>query len=197
MRLKTERFVIIISPLFFAVITALLTFSADMTVITALASSILHECGHLIMLLSFNCEIKSITLSFYGMRILRQGEIKLGLKKEIAVCLAGVTVNFFLFVAFLLLYILFKNQLLLKISAVNLILGAFNSLPVFYLDGGRALLGVLECRYDVDRSEKILRIVSFSVLVPILVFGIILYLKSGNFTLLICCVYILFSSFAK
>ena len=196
MKIQTDRFDLILSPLFFAVITLLLTFSVDSTVLIALISSILHEYGHLLVLLKLGCEIKSVTLSFYGMKILRQGETKLDLKKEITVCLAGVTVNFFLCVLSFLFGFIFESQLLIKIFSVNLILGIFNSLPVFSLDGGRAFLNLLECRFDIIKSEKILRIISFVFLGFITVSGIILFIKNGNFTLLVCCIYILFSYFA-
>ncbi len=197
MKKQTKYFLLEISPLFFACIALLMTFSVDSTVLIALLSSALHECGHLAVLLYFGSEIKSVTLSFYGMKIVRQGEMTLSFKKETAVCLAGVAVNLTLFFIFLILNILFKKPFFIKISAVNLILGAFNSLPVFSFDGGRVLECVLKNRYDLEKSERILKKVSVLTILPITAFGIFLFIKNGNFTLLLCAVYMLVSSILK
>jgi len=194
MRIKTDYFLLIISPLFFTVVTLLLTFSVDSTVIIALVSSVLHECGHLIMLLHFGCEVKSVTLSFYGMKILRKNEMQLRFSREIAVCLAGVTVNFAVCLLCLLLHLFISGELLLKISAVNLILGLFNILPVYSLDGSRAMECILKSRLEFSKSEKIMKTVCAFTLVPVFLFSIFLIQKNGNFTLFLCAIYLLITA---
>jgi stage IV sporulation protein FB len=190
--MKTE---IRISPLFFAVIAFLLVMQSDGTVTVALVSSIFHECGHLAVCLFFGSRIKSITLSFYGMKIIRQNELELSFFKEIAVSLAGVAVNFSVCIAFLVLYAVFPQQVFQKVAAVNFLLGFFNCLPVFSLDGGRAFLYFLNLRYPYEKSEKILKIISAVIIVPVFFFGIILSVCNRNFTLLICALYLAAGSF--
>ena len=197
MRIRTKYFLLYVSPLFFAVITALLTFPTASAVLFSLIISVLHECGHLALLIFYGCGIKSVTLSYYGMKILRQDEMKLSLKKEIAVCLAGVTVNFFLSAVFAVLYYAAGNETALKISYISLILGLFNLLPFFSSDGGRALGAFLEYKYGLTESEKALKVISFSTLIPVTASGVFLLVKNGNFTLLICSLYMLISFAAK
>ena len=197
MDLRTNRFLIHISPLFFAAVTLLFTVSENRTVLIALASSVLHECGHLALLLYFGCKIKSVTLSFYGMRLIRENEMELDFSRETAVCIAGVTVNFVIFSVFLVAYAALKKQILIEISAVNLVLALFNFLPVYFLDGGRVLECLLKSRFDLEKSEKILNAVSVSALLPVYASGVILYAKNGNFTLLLCAAYLTAASLIK
>ena len=195
MRIRTDCFTLIISPLFFIVVTLLLTLSSDSTVIIALFSSVLHECGHLFALMHYGSEIKSVTLSFYGMKIIRENEMSLRFSKEIAVCLAGVTVNFILCFLFFFLHLFFDKTLLLKVFAVNLVLGVFNALPVYSLDGGRAVLCILKSRFEITKCERIMKIISALTLIPVLALSAFLLFNNGNFTLFLCSVYLLISSF--
>ena len=196
MKIKTKHFLLVLSPLFFAVITLLLTFSVDSVVIITLLSSVLHELGHLILLVKYGCKIKSVTLSYYGMKIIRENEISLDFGKEIAVCLSGVTVNLVISILFTVFYLTFKNQFLLKVSVVNLILGLFNLLPVGLLDGARALSCFLKYRFDLSKSEKMLKAISICVLIPIIILSFFLLKLNGNFTLLICSVYLAVSTYS-
>ena len=126
---------------------------------------------------------------------IRENEISLGFKKEIAVCLAGVTVNFLLCVLLFLAHLKINSPLLINASAVNLILGLFNSLPVGNLDGGRAFGFYLNERLSQRQCEAVLKITSAAILIPVFLFGIFIMYSKGNFTLLICCLYLVFSSF--
>ena len=197
MDIKTGKFPIHISPLFFASVTLLFTVSENRTVLIALVSSVLHECGHLALLLFFGCKIRSVTLSFYGMKLVRENETELDFSRETAVCIAGVTVNFIIFSVFLAAYAVFGKKVFIEISAVNLVLALFNFLPVFFLDGGRVLECLLKSRFELEKSEKILNAVSVVSLLPVYAAGIFLFVKKGNFTLLLCAVYLTAASLIK
>ena len=83
--------------------------------------SILHELGHIIMLLIFGARPTLIKLSFYGIGM--KYEKHLSKIKELFVLLCGPAVN-------LALYIFFGNE-------INLMLFLLNMFPVTPLDGGR------------------------------------------------------------
>lgn len=85
--------------------------------------SILHELGHIIMLLIFGARPTLIKLSFYGIGM--KYEKNLSKIKELFVLLCGPAVN-------LALFIFFGNE-------INLMLFLLNMFPVVPLDGGRAL----------------------------------------------------------
>ena len=85
--------------------------------------SILHELGHIIMLLVFGARPTLIKLSFYGIGM--KYEKHLSKIKELFVLLCGPAVN-------LALFVLFGNE-------INLMLFLLNMFPVVPLDGGRIL----------------------------------------------------------
>ena len=85
--------------------------------------SVLHELGHIIMLLIFGARPTLIKLSFYGMGM--KYEKHLSKIKELFVLLCGPAVN-------LALFAFFGNE-------INLMLFLLNMFPVVPLDGGRIL----------------------------------------------------------
>ena len=85
--------------------------------------SILHELGHIFMLLIFGARPTLIKLSFYGIGM--KYEKQLSKAKELFVLLCGPAVN-------LALFVIYKNE-------INLMLFLLNMFPAAPLDGGRAL----------------------------------------------------------
>ena len=85
--------------------------------------SVLHELGHISMLLIFGARPTRIKLSFYGIGM--KYEKHLSKLKELIVLLCGPAVN-------LALYVFYGNE-------INLMLFLLNTFPVVPLDGGRAL----------------------------------------------------------
>ena len=85
--------------------------------------SVLHELGHIIMLLIFGARPTLIKLSFYGIGM--KYEKHLSKVKELFVLLCGPAVN-------LALFVFFGNE-------INLMLFLLNMFPVVPLDGGRIL----------------------------------------------------------
>jgi len=106
--------------------------------------------------------------------------------------------NFFLLFVFVLLYAFYSKDIFLKMAAINLIIGLFNIMPVFSLDGGRALESLLLERLPSDKSEKIITAVSVIFLVPMTFFGFYILIKSGyNFTFLAISIYLSVMLFIK
>ena len=85
--------------------------------------SVLHELGHIIMLVIFGARPTLIKLSFYGIGM--KYEKQLSKVKELFVLLCGPAVN-------LALFVFFGNE-------INLMLFLLNMFPVVPLDGGRIL----------------------------------------------------------
>lgn len=85
--------------------------------------SVLHELGHIIMLLIFGARPTLIKLSFYGIGM--KFDEHLSKVKELFVLLCGPAVN-------LALFVIFRNE-------INLMLFLLNIFPVVPLDGGRAV----------------------------------------------------------
>ena len=122
-------------------------------------SLILHELGHSVIALRYKIPVVSITLFFFGglARIARDPETAL---QEFNIAIAGPIVSFMLGAAFMGIYAVAPSGPLqlaaLYLSEINLILGAFNLLPGFPMDGGRVLRAIVwGITKNFDRATQI------------------------------------------
>lgn len=122
-------------------------------------SLILHELGHSVIALRYKIPVVSITLFFFGglARIARDPQTAL---QEFNIAIAGPIVSFILGAVFLGVYAIAPRGVLqlaaLYLSEINLILGAFNLLPGFPMDGGRVLRAIVwGITKNFDRATQI------------------------------------------
>ena len=105
-------------------------------------SIVLHELGHALAARHFGISTSHITLyPFGGIAALRAMPTQPA--QELAIALAGPLVNAVLAIGFGLLYILFGTPVLGALTAMNVLLGLFNLIPAFPMDGGRVLRACL------------------------------------------------------
>lgn len=173
-----------VSVYFAAFVAAMLII--DTTGVSAIAflSAILHEIGHLIVIISFGMPPKSINFKATGMQIINRPDIDLSYSRDIIVCLAGPAINLFVFLIFFSIHEL--------TAIINLFLALFNLLPVMHLDGGRAIYCFLCKVIDQHTAEIIINILSIAVIIPLTFLGIYVFLKTGyNFSLLMASIYLI------
>ena len=164
----------------------------------AILFSILHEAGHLFAIALCGEKPHTVRFGIFGMTIIRKNDISQDYKKEFITAVSGPMMNFFLLFVFVLLYAFYRKDIFLEMAAINLIIGLFNIMPVFSLDGGRALESLLLERLPSDKSEKIINAVSVAFLVPMNFFGFYILIKSGyNFTFLAISIYLSVMLFIK
>jgi Zn-dependent protease/CBS domain-containing protein len=127
---------------------------------------VLHEIGHSLMAIHYGVEVKDIVLMPIG-GVSRMEEIPEDPKKEIAISVAGPLISFGLALIFLIMaqaagqkvsiksLSVFQGNLIVNLFWINLILGMFNLVPAFPMDGGRVLRGLLAMGMDSLRATKI------------------------------------------
>lgn len=160
----------------FLLIIAFALLLQNSVMLCVLLFSSLHELAHLISLVVFKGKPDELCLAFYGIGLKHSS--KLSFSKELTFLLSGVAVNF--------LFAILNIQ-----RDINYSLALINILPVYPLDGGRALKLVLNKLFSLSVSDKVFKTVSvvFSFL---LIFGFIYY---KNFSLLLIFVYLIIFSF--
>lgn len=132
--------------------------------------SSLHEIGHLVCLYLCKGKAERLTLSFYGFGLTY--ETSLSRAREVLVLLSGPAIN-------LILWLFLKDD-------INLILFWLNILPVYPLDGGRALQQF--CSY------RTFYYFSIAVLVILVILSLYLLIWYKIFSLFFIVIYLIVSN---
>ena len=158
---------------------------------------LIHESGHLIMMLIFGCKPRKINISLFEIAINDDNRQEKSNLQNFLIIFFGPFANFICFILIFLLY-LFSGTDFLKFAYVNLSLCILNLLPVISFDGGQMLYLLLSIRFCSCTAEKAVNIITFIALFPIALLGfIILFNSDYNFSLLFVCGYIILSLIFK
>ena len=137
----------------FAAALCLLRLLAEPRVFYAfVAAAAAHEAGHLIAIWLAGGRVTGIRLGVCDARITAFG---LGYRQELFCALAGPAMS--------VLFCLALRRRDPTCAAISLLLGLFNALPVYPLDGGRALRAGLCLCLPLGRAETISNAVSLAI----------------------------------
>ena len=141
-------------------------------VLVAFASVIVHELGHALVARHLGVRVAGIELHFFG------GAAKIvdpprTPGDEIAIAAAGPAVSFAIAgVSTLLAQVAFA-PLFGALAWINLLLGAFNLLPAFPMDGGRILRALLQRRLGHLRATEVAVVIARGFAVAIGLYGLV------------------------
>lgn len=164
--------------------------------IVLFVSILLHELSHSLLSIRYGIQVNQIILFIFGGISDIKDETK-EFKKEFKIALAGPLTSFALSGLFWILFIIVSflndNQqnignslsavegILLYSSMVNLIIGSFNLIPAFPLDGGRMLrAGLTKWKNDFDLATGIASKIGIAISFGIIGLGFIAIVK-GSF----------------
>ena len=188
MRFRIGELQISVGYTAFAALTAVLVLDRTGRITCCILAAILHEAGHLLMLLCFRTKVRGISLRLFDICIAAQHPDTLA--GDTCVTLGGPVMN--------LLLAAVSAPFSLNFCCANLALGLFNLLPVISLDGGRLLSLLLRRRLSERYAERVMKIVTFLIALPLMTAGIYVLLRSGyNYSLLIVSLYLLAVLFIK
>jgi Zn-dependent protease len=121
-------------------------------------SVLLHELGHALMARRYGIATRRIVLLPIGGVAQLEGQPRTP-RQELAIALAGPGVNFVIAAALLFVGAVIGFPagfgLLGSLMVANVLLGAFNLLPAFPMDGGRVLRALLATRVGGHRATEI------------------------------------------
>lgn len=176
------------SLLFPASVVAMLSLDTEKLTAVCLLASLLHEGGHAVAMLLLRDAPRCVTLGVFGLRVERNGNPRLGYPALCAVSLAGPLTNA--------LYAALLCRCSPQAFAVHAVLAGFHLLPVLSLDGGEALYAALCCFVSEECADRVLRVCSCAVLLPMTAGGVALLLGSThNFSLLLIAGYLILQMF--
>ena len=137
----------------FAAALCLLRLLAEPRVFYAfLAAAAAHEAGHVMAIYLVGGRVTGIRLGMCDAKIETRG---LGYRQEIFCALAGPGMS--------VLVCLALRKAYATCAAISLLLGLFNAMPVYPLDGGRALRAGLCLVLPLGRAETVSNVVSLAV----------------------------------
>lgn len=115
----------------------------------------IHEMGHIILGLILKLKVKLIQVMPFGISVNFEtyGYRKLLETKKIIIALAGPATNFFIALLFYFLHIDVHTKQIIIYS--NILIGMFNLIPIYPLDGGRILKSVLRITIKSNRADVI------------------------------------------
>lgn len=158
------------------------------------ASIILHELAHSLVSLRFGIPVRSIMLFIFG-GVSDISKEPRDFKKEFKIAVAGPVTSFAIAGILAAVSLIFtysqmteQYQILAKVESVvyygvfvNLLLGVFNLVPAFPLDGGRILrAGLVFWKKDYDEATKTSTSVGIGISYFFMVIGFV-SLLTGNF----------------
>ncbi len=178
---------------FFVCFSLMLLLSDGKTALICFFSSALHEGGHLLFMFLFSQKVSAVTLSAFGVRIDREGENLLSYGKEALIALGGVLVNFFLCAIAAALFFFFKSYEAAVLFFVNIFLALLNLMPADKLDMWNVLFCLLMKKNDVEKTVRILSVLSGATLVLFCTFSALYFVFIGfNVSLLAVCIYLIY-----
>lgn len=147
----------------------------------------IHEMGHLIMGLTLGLKPEILEMTPFGFFLkFKQNIVKKEiLKTNILVAMAGPITNLIVIFVICCFNITFIGRDLAVYA--NLIIFAFNLIPIYPLDGGRILKCILDRIYDDTRSENLINKISNFYIIALTMIGsiAIYYLKNISIIIII------------
>ena len=176
-----------LSPLTLLFFAIYLLVAHDLTLVATVSAIVIHELTHLIVLQLCNGRAARLSITPLGLSIEREG--LLSHWNEVWLSLSAPLINLVLAGLF------FAGDVSMYAVYANLSFGLFNLLPIYPLDGAKALFAALAHWCSHDRATVIGRGISLTVLFLFWLFSIALALfYDGNLSLLLLCAALFFSN---
>ena len=179
---------VFLHPTFLLVLIPGISFGGPLTILCVFGCVLLHEFGHALMARRFGIETDDITLYPIG-GVARLRRMPRAPGAELMIALAGPAVNFAIVGALTVLNSLGLDALvagttlgflLNELLIVNLVLGLFNLIPAFPMDGGRVLRALLGGWLGRAQATTIAATIGRALAVLFGIFGIFTLVRAGN-----------------
>ena len=150
----------------------------------------IHESGHMLAGLILKLKPKAINIMPFGVSITFEdyGYKKLMEIKKILIALAGPLTNIFLVLLTSFLHI--NTHIKEMIIYSNTLIAFFNIIPLYPLDGGRILKGIIRLKLSKEKSDEIINRISNILIILVTAVSSVLILYFKNIAILFILIYL-------
>lgn len=149
--------------------------------------TLLHELAHMCAGILLKLKPKELKINPFGISISFETYEKKE-RKKILIALSGPLLNIIIAIIFCVVDI--KSEIKEIIIYSNILLGVFNLIPIYPLDGGRILKSMVKKTYNHCDSERIVHITSNILVIIITAISSILVLIYHNIGILLVLIYL-------
>jgi len=150
----------------------------------------IHELGHMIAGLILKLKPKALSFMPFGISVTFEPyEYKKLIEiKKILIALAGPLINLIICIIALFLHINYETKQLIINS--NILIALFNLMPLYPLDGGRILKGIIKLKYREMVAEKAVNKISNILIIILTTLSSIMILYLKNIAILFVIMYL-------
>lgn len=180
----------------FVVVVAFLLIMDNTGLMSAsLFAVISHEIGHLFIMKRIGCAPRSVKFTVSGVLIC--GTSYCSIRDNVIIALSGPFVNFVFALFFYCLNTIIDTRLILVNSAVCLLVGLVNMLPIKGLDGGTVCFAILNAICGA-KAQVLFKLISLFTAVAMITIGIIVFITNfSNPSLLLLGLYLIILNIIK
>lgn len=171
------------SPTALLLIAVFVAAASPLCLGAVLLAALCHELGHYGALRLCGGQLEGVSVSAFGAQMRIRDRQRLSYGREALCVLAGPLVNAVLWWLLSLAGAYCESAYLF--AGAQLVLGAFNLLPLSALDGGRLLWIGIACLTDPFLADKACRAVTLAVLLALTALGVVLWLRHRSGFLLV------------
>lgn len=159
---------------------------------------LIHELGHIIIGIMLKLKLDKIEIMPFGLSasfIGNMSDIEYKIKngnvlelKKIIIAISGPIVNLILIMIFL--YIDIFDNIRQEIIYSNVLIFIFNMMPLYPLDGGRIIKGILHIEFGKEKSYKMISKTSEIIMIIITLLSSIAVYYFKNISIFLICLYL-------
>lgn len=175
--------------IFLFIVLFILTHQIEMYTCIMLFAFI-HELGHLVSGIILKLKPKALSIMPFGISITFEtyGYKKLIEIKKIIIAISGPITN--MFIATIVAYLNIDSNLKEIIMYSNILIAIFNLIPLYPLDGGRILKGIIKLKKTAIKAEDIVNKISNYVIIGLTAMSSIAILYLKNFAIIFILAYL-------
>ena len=150
----------------------------------------IHELGHLLAGIFLKLKPKELSIMPFGISITFEtyGYKKLIEIKKIIIAIAGPLTN--ILIAIIAAYLNIDTNLKEIVIYSNMLIATFNLMPLYPLDGGRILKGIIRLKKSVIKADDIVNKISNYIIILFTAISSIAILYLKNFAILFILIYL-------